>query len=381
MKKAMVTRKTGLLTALVLSLTVGVAFVNCGEQKPSEAQRSMIIVFASGNAMIVRQGKEVPAKVGMVVNENDVLKTTNGTVDLQTKNGSAVRIRNYTTVTISKLYGEGSADTRLSMEHGGLLASVKRKSGKENFTVTTPTAIAGVRGTTFSVDSNEGEPTRVKVLDGSVAMKPRVAALEKFSAEEIKNDQNLSKLEEIQSKQEVVIEERTQAILDPAVEKEVLALNEKSEAGEFDASQAAELSVAMESTLNKAGDDKKVVQLTKSDVTTEEMAEKATLVTVDDEVANRVREGDDKALEEMRRQRDAKQELVLNQIEEEASRTKLNNEDEIRQHYNKLETLNLRSGQSITGAVIAQTGNVLIVHTKDGVRRLKTNEIEYITYP
>ncbi len=380
MKQAMVTRKTGLLTALVLSLTVGVALVNCGEKQPSEAQRSMIIVFASGNAMIVREGKEVPAKVGMVVNENDVLKTTKGTVDLQTKNGSAVRIRNYTTVTISKLYGEGSADTRLSMQHGGLLASVKRKSGKENFTVTTPTAIAGVRGTTFSVDSNEGEPTRVKVLDGSVAMKPRVAALEKFSAEEIQSDENLAKLEEIQSKQEVIIEERTEAILDPEVEKEVLALNEKVESGEFDAAQAAEMTAAVETTLSKEGDEK-VVKLSESNVTTEEMAEKATLVTVDEDVASRVREGDDQALEEMRRQRDAKQELVLNQIEEEASRTKLNNEEEIRQHYNRLETLNLRSGQSITGAVIAQTGNVLIVHTKEGVRRLKTNEIEYITYP
>lgn len=380
MKKAMVTRKTGLLTALVLSLTVGFAFVNCGERKPSEAQRSMIIVFASGNAMIVREGKEVPAKVGMVVNENDVLKTTNGTVDLQTKNGSAVRIRNFTTVTISKLYGEGSADTRLSMQHGGLLASVKRKSANESFTVTTPTAIAGVRGTTFSVDSNEGEPTRVKVLDGSVSMKPRVASLEKFSDEEISKNENLTKLQNIQTQQEVIIEERTEAVLDAAVEKEVLAINEKVEAGNIDAAETDALVAAAAASLTVKGDEK-VVKLSKSEVTTEEMAEKATLVTVDEDVADRVRDGDEKALEDLRRQRDAKQELVLNQIEEEASRTKLVSEAEIRQHYNKLETLNLRSGQSITGAVIAQTGNVLIVHTKDGVRRLKTTEVEYITYP
>lgn len=379
MKKAMVTRKAGLLAVLMLSLTVAFAF-NCGEQKPSEAQRSMIIVFASGNAMIVREGKEVPAKVGMVVNENDVLKTTNGTVDLQTKNGSAVRIRNYTTVTISKLYGEGSADTRLSMQHGGLLANVKRKSGKENFTVTTPTAIAGVRGTTFSVDSNEGEPTRVKVLDGSVAMKPRVAALEKFSNEEIASSENLKKLQDLQAKQEVIIEERTEAILDPEVEKEVLAINEKVESGEVDAAEVEELASAAVVTLNK-GDEEKVVKLVSSEITTEEMAEKATLVTVDEDLADRVRDGDNQAQDELRRQRDAKQELVLSQIEEQAAQTKLNSEAEIRKHYNKLETLNLRDGQSITGAVIAQTGNVLIVHTKDGVRRLKTTEVEYITYP
>jgi hypothetical protein len=340
----------------------------------------MIIVFASGNAMIVRDGKEVPAKVGMVVNENDVLKTTNGTVDLQTKNGSAVRIRNYTTVTISKLYGEGSADTRLSMQHGALLASVKRKSGNENFTVSTPTAIAGVRGTTFSVDSNEGEPTRVKVLDGSVAMSPRIAALENYSDEEISGNENLKKLKEIQQKQEVVIEERTEAILEPEVEKEVLAINEKMAAGNIDSAQANQLLSSAADSMSRS-ENTQAVKLVKSEVTTEEMAEKATLVTVDEDVADRVRDGDEKALDEMRRQRDAKQELVLNQIEEEASRTTLKSEAEIRQHYNKLETLNLRNGQSITGAVIAQTGNVLIVHTRDGVRRLKTTDVEYITYP
>lgn len=373
---------TSFLTALVLSAMVAFSLTNCGEQKPTEAQRSMIIVFASGDAMIVRDGKEVPAKVGMVVNERDVLKTTNGTVDLQTKNGSAVRIRNYTTVTISKLYGEGNADTRLSMQHGGLMASVKRKSGKESFTVTTPTAIAGVRGTTFSVDSNEGEPTRVKVMDGSVAMKPRVAALEQFSEEQIAESDALTKLEEIQSQQEVVLEERTEAVMDAAVEKEVLALNEKLEAeGEIAEAEAEQLALAATATLTKAAAETKVVQVSQSEVTTEELAEKATLVTVDEDVAGRVREGDQAALEELRRQRDAKQELVLSQIEEEASRTKLASEEEIRQHYNKLETLNLRSGQSITGAVIAQTGNVLVVHTKEGVRRLKTTEVEYITYP
>ncbi len=366
-----------LLAVAILAVAV-IGAANCGKDEPTGVQRSMIIVFASGDAMIVRNGEELPAKVGMVVNENDVLKTTNGTVDLQTKNGSAVRIRNYTTVTISKLYGDGSADTRLSMKHGGLMASVQRKSSKENFTVTTPTAIAGVRGTTFTVESNEGEPARVKVIDGKVAMAPRVAALEKYSDEEIQANENLKKLKDLQSKQEVVLEERTEAVIEADVASKMEDLNNKIESGEVSDEEA----VAMAATATKTLEAKdETVAMVRSEVTTEELAEKATLVTVDEDVASRAREGDESALEEMKRQRDAKQELVLNQIEEEASRTELKSEEEIRQHYNKLETLNLRNGDQMTGAVIAQTGNVLIVHTPKGVRRLKTSEVEFITYP
>lgn len=367
-----------LAAALLLSLAVLVA--GCGKGEKTAASRSMIIVFASGDAMIVRDGKELPARVGMVVNENDVLKTTSGTVDLQTKNGSAVRIRNYTTVTISKLYGEGSADTRLSMKHGSMLASVKRASQGENFTVTTPTAIAGVRGTTFSVEANEGEPARVKVIDGKVAMSPRIAALEKYSDEEIAKNDNLKKLQDLSQKQEVVIEEKSEGTLNADVEKQVQAMNEKVETGDVSSAEANKMAAATADVLaSKTGAE--VVAVADSEITTEEIAEKATLVTVDESVAERVASGEESAVDELKKQRDAKQELVLTQIEEEAKRTKLGSEDEIRQHYNKLETLSLRSGGTVTGAVIAQTGNVLIVHTPEGVKRFKTQEVESITYP
>ncbi|MBX7058018.1 MAG: FecR domain-containing protein [Leptospirales bacterium] len=371
--------KSVAFAGLILSLAVGAAALNCGKNDSQTAERSMIIVFASGEAVVVRGQNEMQAKVGMVVNENDTIKTTNGTVDLQTRSGSAVRIKNFTTVTIAKLYGEGSADTRLSMQHGSLMASVKRTSGSENFSVTTPTAIAGVRGTTFTVDAVEGESPRVRVLDGRVAVSPRIAALENLSQDQINGDQNLRNMQQIAQQHEVVVEDNSEATLDPRVNQGVLAANERLESAE--AGQLNTAAPAANQQLQAALQVQAAVHVEQAPVSADEMAERATLITVDSEIVGRLASGDQSAVEDLRRDRDEKQEVVLNQIEQQASQTQLNNEQEIRQHYNRLETLNLKDGTQLTGAVIAQTGAVLVVHTPNGVKRVNTSQVESITYP
>ena len=94
-----------LKTAGLLAASLFVLTISCKDQGQKEASRSMVIVFASGDASIVREGKEIPAKVGTVVQQNDVIKTTQGTVDLQSRDGSAVRVREMTTLNVASLMG------------------------------------------------------------------------------------------------------------------------------------------------------------------------------------------------------------------------------------------------------------------------------------
>ncbi|MCB1309390.1 MAG: FecR domain-containing protein [Leptospiraceae bacterium] len=366
---------------LVLSLAM-VFVANCGEkQESATGARSMIIVYTSQDAKIVRDGTEIPAKVGMVVKENDVIQTTNGKVDLQTRNGSAVRIREYTTVTVANLYGEGNGDTTLRMEHGGIMASVKRTDGQENFSVVTPTAIAGVRGTTFTVESEEGLPTRVKVLDGRVAMKPRVAALESASEEEIQQDEELSQLSDLAQQQEVIIEPESEGTLDEAVEAKVQELNAKYEDAQADEAQRNEVEQTSVVELRElmTTEEKPAVIVTRAEITTEEVTEQRTLerATIDETLVSRVESGDQEAIEQMQREREQRQGEILDQIAEEAESRGLKSEEQIREHYNKLETIHLHSGEDVIGAVIAQTGDQLVVHTPQGVRRINTSDVEY----
>ena len=232
-------KTAGLLVASLFLITV-----SCKEQANKEASRSMVIVFASGDASIVRNGETIPAKVGTVVKENDVIKTTQGTVDLQSRDGSAVRVREMTTLSVSSLMGT-KGETKIEMKHGQILANVKKASKDQEFNVVTPTAIAGVRGTTFEVqvfegfDDNRVSNSSVRVLDGKVAMKPRIVALENVSQEDIEKSPKLKKLAELQNK-EIVLDDASRGSMDPELEKKVALLNNASSEDSAQALKLAE---------------------------------------------------------------------------------------------------------------------------------------------
>ncbi|MDH5654845.1 MAG: FecR domain-containing protein [Spirochaetia bacterium] len=368
------------LTGLMLSAAF-VGIVSCGEKKTADAgePQPMLIVFASGESSVIRAGKTMEARVGLIVNQLDVIKTQNGTVDLQTKSGSAVRIREHTEVAISKLTKK---DTKVEMSTGSLLATVKKESADEEFRVVTPTAIAGVRGTTFSVEVYDGKEPRVKVIDGKVAMAPRIEALEEYSAEEIEKDPALKKLSEVSESNEVVLEEEMEGTLNPEIEKEVIRINKKLETAQSkkESPETVLNTEEIEKNLTEAKKDKEAVSVTESKVTPEEKSEKQTLIVIEVEAFQKIIESADEvslsdATNNIKEEREQKLEKILTNIEVEASKTTLKSEDEIKEHYEKLETLIMKDGSNMTGAVIAQTDTQLVIHTPEGVKRVEKQEV------
>ncbi len=61
-------------------------------------------------------------------------------------------------------------DTTLEMTQGRSLLKVKRQTETSTFSVRTPAAVAGVRGTVFVVESDAQKNARVTVADGAVAV-------------------------------------------------------------------------------------------------------------------------------------------------------------------------------------------------------------------
>lgn len=374
------------LTGLLLSLAIAGA-VSCGK-KNDAAAKNMVIVFAQGDAKIIHGGQEVPAAVGLVVTENDQIKTMDGSIDLQTKSGSAVRIRPFTTITVARL-SAGEGETRLGLEHGGLLANVKKESNSESFNVVTPTAIAGVRGTTFSMEVDNGEQPVVRVLDGSVALAPHIPAMENMTQEQIQANPALTQLAEVQ-RQEVVLQEHQEGTLNPAVEEHVIQANrvlaEMTPAPAAAPGQqptASPVPAQVQEQLNHIAQEARsapAVRAQETEITAREMAEKDTLVTVSPETVQRVISGQgggnaQAAVEDMRKEQESRQNQVLQRIQEQASQVELRTEQEIRQHYNSLETIVMKNGERVSGAVIAQTGDQLVVHTAAGVVRLRKADV------
>jgi hypothetical protein len=69
-------------------------------------------------------------------------------------------------------------NTTLGLDVGKMLCKPKKLMKQESFLVKTPTAVAGVRGTKFTVEADAMKTTRIKVYDGRVKVIKRVDKLE-----------------------------------------------------------------------------------------------------------------------------------------------------------------------------------------------------------
>jgi hypothetical protein len=141
----------------------------------AESQKTVaLVVKTSGISYLLRDKKRSPIKVNDFVLADDIIQTKkNGTVHIQFSSGIIFLIG--TTVSDSEVKikkfekTEKSQNIGLELLKGSLAASSEKLAKGENITVSTPTAIAGVRGTEFIVDYNQTN-TEVMVNEGSVAV-------------------------------------------------------------------------------------------------------------------------------------------------------------------------------------------------------------------
>ena len=377
------------IAGLVLSLAVALIAVQCNKKAgDTAANRSMVVVFVTGDVRVIRgdSGNEEPLKVGQVVRPNDQIKTTQGKVDLQTRTGSAIRISESTTLTVASLAGGEGGETRLKMNHGGILANVQKASSAEEFSVVTPTAVAGVRGTKFGVNVAEDGRPRVKVIEGKVAMAPHVAALDNYSKEEIDANPTLKKLAQLEES-EIVLEDKTEGSLDPKLEDQVVEVNKAIETARKEEKSVDEVAQIKEVDELATVAEKKeapAVQKKEAEVSLQEKLDIETLIVVDPGILEKISaapstanaEPDTKVAEAIQEDRRAKEEKILDLVKKEAEKQTFNSEEELEEHYQTLETIIMKDGTVYTGAVIAQTGNYYIIHTPKKVERVKRSDIK-----
>ena len=149
-----------MLTRLAFILIIsGVA--GCSQPETPQAR----VAEVKGTANLERAGQATKLKVGDLLKASDTIVTEkDSVVDLQIKGGGAFRIMADSKTVISQL---GKA-AELEVQRGGLLLGLNRLQKDESFTVRSPTAVAGVRGTSFSFSADRHT---VAVLTGSVELK------------------------------------------------------------------------------------------------------------------------------------------------------------------------------------------------------------------
>lgn len=159
---------------LIYSLILGLAVWgnSCTKQQIDDYAS---IAFSIGE--VKKNGQ--PVNIGDILNQNDIIETgTMSSCDIKIGD-SLIRIKENSKAILAQLLRkDGLENTTLGLDVGKMICKPKKLLKNESFLVKTPTAVAGVRGTNFSVEADAQKTTRIKVFDGKVAVVKRVEAVE-----------------------------------------------------------------------------------------------------------------------------------------------------------------------------------------------------------
>jgi hypothetical protein len=165
---------------------------------------SMRINFFIGTSTLIRDGKSITIKVGDIVSNGDIIKTSkDSVVEILYDNGSKITIESNSEVKIGDKNIKSSKDVTII---SGKLAAKFIKSSKGESKIVTPTTICAVRGTDFTVAVSKGGDSKVELTDGklnvrnpygSVDLDKGFSAETDLAGEPIKgrNDNNIDKWE------------------------------------------------------------------------------------------------------------------------------------------------------------------------------------------
>lgn len=132
----------------------------------------------NGNVKVQRMHDTewIEAEQGMQLYEGDVVKTGGRSkVVIELDDGSITQLASLATMKMERLKKNlRGKDTNLDVEIGKTWMKVKKLNKKtDSFNVSTPTAVAGVRGTYFSTEVEETTDSTFDVFDGEISVAQR----------------------------------------------------------------------------------------------------------------------------------------------------------------------------------------------------------------
>jgi hypothetical protein len=128
-------------------------------------------VLALKGTVHIMQYKKAYKKVPLVRNQTiyprDIIITSkNGVAVIGLADGSRITIKQNSRVKFSLVSRKSQ---RIKVSNGGILAKVKKLKSQKGFSVNSPSGVAGVRGTKFSVEYDEkSKDKKVDVYEGEV---------------------------------------------------------------------------------------------------------------------------------------------------------------------------------------------------------------------
>lgn len=125
--------------------------------------RFAVVTYLAPGAKSLVNDEQI--KIGHIVDYGDIIDSKNSIVEMQTKFGSVIRISE-NSVFHTKILGD---QEQYSITAGTVLFNINARNHEE-LKVVTPTAIAAVRGTIFSVAVRDQDTTVIDLYSGRLAI-------------------------------------------------------------------------------------------------------------------------------------------------------------------------------------------------------------------
>jgi len=185
-------RVASILVLPVLGILSYLIYTNYrGVPAAADEPPGAVVVKTQGESYLTRGQERERLYAGAMIRHDDVIQTeAHSTVDLMMKGGVALRIRPATRLAFAAMRFQQNTELQVDLDRGGVFLSLDRLQQKDRVEVHTPTAIAGVRGTDFLVESSPGN-TRVALLSGRLEVKSKAGIRNIETLQEVEVTQNM----------------------------------------------------------------------------------------------------------------------------------------------------------------------------------------------
>ncbi len=145
------------------------------KKKENKSLQAGVVTFTKGDTKLLsKDGKEKKIqKDTFFFKEDTIITGKDGIVDVQLSDGVVIRVKQNSKLKLQDIIVGDNGNTinaKLKLESGKVFAKTDKKlASGSSFKISTPTFVAGIRGTEFIVEDSDGKDQTL-VSDGSVSV-------------------------------------------------------------------------------------------------------------------------------------------------------------------------------------------------------------------
>ena len=163
---------------IISTAVVALVAVGCGEKKEQASLDSAKFTYVKGDVLV--SGK--PATLGQTVSKDATIEVKNNSMAvLQFSSAASITLKANSVLSIANLSKNDSGKPVIELSQNSGSSFSKIAKGQSEFSIKTPTAVAGVRGTSFELVVGNGKTTQIKLLEGKVQVAKAEATKEELA--------------------------------------------------------------------------------------------------------------------------------------------------------------------------------------------------------